>query len=215
MNKGVSYQDLVSTSRAIREAERRVGQKLDLTLAFIFPVPLIEGVTQDEVLQKNLELITEFGPDSVIASPPGPFKHSRWYTDKERFGFEIDESIISSFMEYEYVAYKPPNLWPKLNIGLQGNNFVQIMNECVRFRKAIEKMNIPTELSEELFLMIRSAGFNGAEGAQRFKKETLLDIVSCDYRRLNEISKKMNAASQKIAEASSNIPRTAKTNMLV
>ena len=66
MNKGVSYDDLVSTSKAVREAERRVGQKLDLTLAFIFPVPLIDGVTQDEVLQKNLELITEFRPDSVI-----------------------------------------------------------------------------------------------------------------------------------------------------
>jgi pyruvate-formate lyase-activating enzyme len=68
MNKGVSYKDLVSTSKAIREAERRAGQKLDLTLAFIFPVPLVEGVTQDEVFQKNLELITEFSPDSVIAT---------------------------------------------------------------------------------------------------------------------------------------------------
>ncbi len=214
MNKGVSYQDLVSTSRAIREAERRAGQKLDLTLAFIFPVPLIEGVTQDEVLQKNLELITEFRPDSVIASPPGPFKHSRWYTQKERFGFEFDETIIPSAMEYEYVVYKPPNMWPKLDICLQGKSFVQVLNECFRFRKAVEKMNIPTDLSDEHFLMLRSAGFNGAEGVQRFKKETLLDIVSCDYRRLTEISKKMNAASQKIAEASSNVLRTTEREML-
>lgn len=214
MNKGVSYKDLVSTSKAIREAERRTGQKLDLTLAFIFPVPLIEGVTQDEVLQKNLELITEFGPDSVIASPPGPFKHSQWYTQKERFGFEFDESVIPSAMEYEYVVYKPPNMWPKLNIGLQGKSFAQVLNDCFRFRKAVEKMNIPTDLSDEHFLMIRSSDLNGADGAQRFKKETLLDIVSCDYRRLKEISRKMNATSQKIAEASSHVLRTIEMEML-
>jgi hypothetical protein len=202
MNKGISYEDLVSTSRAIREAERRAGQKLDLTLAFIFPVPLIEGVTQDEVLQKNLELITEFEPDSVIVTPPGPFKHSRWWNEKERFGFEVDESTIPSAMEYEYVLYKPPNLWPKLNLCLQGRNFLQLLNECLRFRKAVERMNIPTDLSDEHFLMLRSAGFNGRDGARRFKKETLLDIVSCDYRQLTEISKKLNTATRRIAETS-------------
>jgi hypothetical protein len=202
MNKGVSYKDLVSTARAIREAEGRAGQKLDLTLAFIFPVPLIEGVTQDEVLQKNLELITEFKPDSVIVTPPGPFKHSRWWNEKERFGFEVDESTIPSAMEYEYVLYKPPNLWPKLNLCLQGRNFLQLLNECLRFRKAVERMNIPTDLSDEHFLMLRFAGFNGRDGAQRFKKETLLDIVSCDYRQLTEISKKLNTATRRIAETS-------------
>jgi len=205
MNKGITREDLVATSLAIREAEKRVGQKLDIALAFIYPVPLVEGVTQDEVFDKNLELISEFNPDSVIASPPAPFKQSRWYSEKERFGFEIDESIIPIMMEYEYVVYKPPNLWPKLNIGLQGRNFVQILNECLRFRKTVEKMKIPTDLSDEHFLMLRSAGFNNADGAQRFKKETLLDIVSCDYRQLTEISKKMNTATRIIAEASSGV----------
>ena len=210
MNKGITREDLVATSLAIREAERRVGQKLDIALAFIYPVPLVEGVTQDEVFDKNLELIAEFKPDSVIASPPAPFKQSRWYSEKERFGFEIDESIIPIIMEYEYVVYKPPNMWPKLNIGLQGRSFVQVLNECLHFRKTVEKMNIPTDLSDEHFLMLRSAGFNGLEGAQRFKKETLLDIISCDYRQLTEISKKMNTATRKIAEASSNGLRTTK-----
>jgi hypothetical protein len=201
MNKGITREDLVATSLAIREAERRVGQKIDVVLALIYPVPLVDGITQDEVFQKNLDLIAEFMPDSVISTPPAPFRHSRWYSERERFGFEIDESIISSFMEYEYVVYKPPNLWPKLNIGLQGNNFVQIINECVRFRKAIEKMNIPTDLSDEHFLMLRSSGFNSVDGAQRFREETLLDIISCDYRRLMEISKEINTASQRLAEA--------------
>ena len=200
MNKGITRQDLVATSFAIREAERRVGQKLDLVLALIYPVPLVDGITQDEVFQKNLELIAEFKPDSVIPTPPGPFKHSRWYTEREMFGFQFDENIIPSFMEYEYVLYKPPSLWPKLNIGLQGQGFTQVLDECLRFRKAIEKMNIPTDLSDEHFLMLRSAGFNGLDGAQKFREETLLDIVSCDYRRLMKISKEINTATRRLAE---------------
>jgi radical SAM superfamily enzyme YgiQ (UPF0313 family) len=201
MNKGITYDDLVATSLAIREAEKRVGQKIDVVLALIYPVPLLDGITLDDVFQKNLELISEFKPDSVIASPPGPLKHTRWYSEKERFGFEFDKSIISSFMVYEYVLYKPPNMWPKLNIGLQGRDFVQVLDECLRFRKAVEKMNIPTDLSDEHFLMLRSAGFNGVHGAQRFRQETLLDIVSCDYRRLMGISKKVNTATRRLAES--------------
>jgi hypothetical protein len=54
-------------------------------------------------------------------------------------------------------------------------------------------MNIPTDLSDEHFLMLRVAGYDGDEGAQKFKKETLLDIISCDYRQLTRISRIINA----------------------
>jgi hypothetical protein len=193
MNKGITCVDLIATAHAIREAERCVGQKLDLALALIYPVPLVKGVTQDEVFQKNLELITEFKPDSVIVTPPGPFKHSNWWSEKEKFGFEFDEKIIPSAMEYEYVLYKPPTMWSKLAMGLQGQSFVQLLQECLRFRKVIEKMGIPTDLSDEHFLMLRAAGYKGQNGVQRFKKETLLNIVSCDYRQLKRIARDINA----------------------
>ena len=202
MNKGITREDLVATSAAIREAERRVGQKIDLVLALIHPVPLLKGVTQDEVFQKDLELVAEIKPDSVIVSPPGPFKQSQWYIEKERFGFDVDESTIPSIMEYEYVLYKPLNMWPKLNVGLQGQSFAQVLKECLRLRKAIEKMNVGTDLSDEHFLMLRPAGYLGQDGARRFKEETVLDIISCDYRRLAEISKKINTATRRFAEAS-------------
>ncbi|MDI7258729.1 MAG: cobalamin-dependent protein [Thermodesulfobacteriota bacterium] len=208
MNKGISCEDLIATSRAIREAERRTSQKLDLVLALIYPVPLMEGVTQDEVFKKDLELIGEFEPDSVIVTPPGPFKHSRWYTERKKFGFKFDETIISSAMEYEYVLYKPPTMWPKLAISLHDQTFVQLLQECLQLRKAAEKMNIPTDLSDEHFLMLRAAGYEGKDGAQRFKRETLLDIVSCDYRLLTGISKKINTATRRLVEAPSEAIRT-------
>ncbi|WP_025322404.1 B12-binding domain-containing radical SAM protein [Deferrisoma camini] len=203
MNKGVTRSELVATARAIREAEARTGIHIDVSLALIYPTPLVEGVTDQEVFEANLELLREFQPDSVMVTPPGPFKHSRWYTEKERFGFEFEESVIPSAMEYEYVLYKPPSLWPRLDIGLQGRSFVRLLEECGRFRKAVEAMGIPTDISDEHFLMLRAAGYEGRDGAEEFKRETLLDIVSCDYRTLLGISRRINAESRRLATASS------------
>jgi hypothetical protein len=102
-------------------------------------------------------------------------------------------------MEYEYVLYKPSSMWPELRIGLQGQSFVDLLEECSRFRKTVERMGIPTDLSDEHFLMARVAGFEGKEGAERFKRETLLDIVSCDYRQSRGISGRINQESQRLA----------------
>ncbi len=202
MNKGVTRAELVGTARAIREAETRVGATVDVALALIYPAPLPAGVTDQEVFDANLALLREFGPDAVMVTPPGPFKHSRWNTEKERFGFAFDEGIIASAMEYEYVLYKPPHLWPTLEVNLQGRNFVQLLEECGRFRKAVEALEIPTDLSDEHFLMLRAAGYGGKAGAGEFKRETLLDIVSCDYRRLTAASARINRESRRLAAAS-------------
>jgi tRNA A37 methylthiotransferase MiaB len=199
MNKGVTRAELLATARAIREAEQRTNQKIDLILALIYPAPLAEGVTEQEVFDANLELLRDFEPDSVMVTPPGPFKHSRWHAQKEKFGFAFDEGIVRSAMEYEYVLYKPPSMWPELKIGLQGKSFVELLQECSRFRKAAEALGIPTDLSDEHFLMLRAAGYRGREGAQEFKRETLLDIVSCDYRTLRGISTRIHAESGRLA----------------
>ncbi len=202
MNKGVTRADLVGTARAIRKAEQRAGRKLDIALALIYPTPLVEGVTDRDVFEANLALLREFRPDSVMVTPPGPFKHSRWYTERERFGFEFDDSIIPSAMEYEYVLYKPPSMWPKLSLALQGRSFVELLEECGRFRRAVEAMGIPTDISDEHFLMLRAAGYRGREGVETFKRETLLDIVSCDYRKLSLLSRRINAESRRLARLS-------------
>jgi len=63
-------------------------------------------------------------------------------------------------------------------------------------------MGIPTDLSDEHFLMLRAAGYEGLDGAKAFKRETLLDIISCDYRQVGEISRKINADSMRLAQLS-------------
>ena len=41
--------------------------------------------------------------------------------------------------------------------------------------------------------MLRAAGYQGREGAEAFKRETLLDIISCDYATLQGITTRINA----------------------
>lgn len=196
MNKGVFFEDIVATIQALREAEQKAGAKVFLSLAFIYPTPLLGKVTLAQVKEDNLRLLKETLPDSVMITPPGPFLHTEWYDEKDKFGFKVDRHIISQAMEYEYVLYKPPRLWPKLGISLEGKPFKELLEECNEFRNIVEKeLNIPTDLSDEHFLMFYSAGIRKKEEVLKAKEETMLDIVSCDYSLTRAIAGKVNEFS--------------------
>ena len=192
MNKGVFFDDIVTTIKALREAEKRAGAKVFLSLAFIYPAPLLGKVTLAQVKEDNLRLLKETMPDSVMITPPGPFLHTKWYDEKDKFGFKVDEHIIRQAMEYEYVLYKPPHLWPNLGISLEGKPFKKLLAECNEFRNIVEKeLHIPTDLSDEHFLMFYAAGIREKAEVSKAKEETMLDIVSCDYSLTKNISMKV------------------------
>ncbi len=200
MNKGLNSEDIVYTIKAIREAEQISGIKLTISLAFIYPSPLIDGISDEDILHDNIALIKASRPDSVMISPPGPFKNSTWHNECEKFGFEMSENIIPEFMEYEYVLYKPLNMWPNLNIKLQGKTFKEILAESQKFRQTVEKeLRIPTDLADEHFLMIRCAGLLSPKGILEFKQGSLYSIVSGDYTYLDNIAVKVNNYSRALA----------------
>jgi hypothetical protein len=150
-------------------------------------------------MRDNLTLLNASRPDSVMISPPGPFKNSGWFNQREKFGFEMSDNIIPEIMEYEYVLYKPLTMWPILNVKLQGKTFTEILAESQKFRHSVEKdLGIPTDLSDEHFLMIRSAGLLSPQGIKEFKEGSLVSIVSCDYTYLDNIAAKVNDYSQSL-----------------
>jgi len=203
MNKGVESVDIIHSIRALREAEKRAGHKVYLSLALIYPTPLQGLVTLERVRNDNMRLLEETWPDSVMITPPGPFLHTAWYDQREKFGFKVDDGVIRDAMEYEYVLYKPPHLWPKLGVSLEGKPFVALLKECNEFRETVEKaLNIPTDLSDEHFLMFYCAGIREKDDIMKAKNETMRDIVSCDYRTTLEISKKVNAFSKELSSRS-------------
>ena len=196
MNKGICFEDIVATIKALREAEKKAGAKVFLSLAFIYPAPLLGKVTLAQVKEDNIRLLKETMPDSVMITPPGPFLHTKWYEEKDKFGFKVDRRIINQAMEYEYVLYKPPRLWPKLGISLEGKPFKRLLAECNELRTIVEKeLHIPTDLSDEHFLMFYAAGIREKEDVFKAKEETMLDIVSCEYTLTQSISRKVNEFS--------------------
>jgi len=201
MNKGIGFDDLVWSIKALREAQKQAGEKVFLSLAFIYPAPLMGKVTLRQVEEDNMRLLKETMPDSVMITPPGPFLHTKWYNEKDKFGFQIDSSLIKTAMSYEYVLYKPPHLWPKLDISLEGRSFAQLLVECNDFRVRVEnELHIPTDISDEHFLMFYAAGIRSAEQIEKMKAETMLDIVSCDYRVTNQLARKVNEFSRKLTQ---------------
>ncbi len=201
MNKGLTREDLIWTIRALREAEKKAGQRVDIALAMIYPTPLIEGATDADVMAANIELLREARPDSVMVTPPGVFKNSEWFARAKEFGFALGERFVPEMMEWEYVLYKPPELWSSVGLLHRGRGYPELLALCGRMRAAVEALGMPTDLSDEHFLMARACGYEGADGVRAFKRETLADIVSCDYRRLGELCERTNAYSAALAQA--------------
>lgn len=207
MNKGIVSEDIIYTVKALREAEKRAGIKIYLSLAFIFPPPLLGKLTIEQVQKDNIQLLRETIPDSVMITPPGPFLHTKWYTEREKFGFTIKDDIIKRAMDYEYVLYKPPEFWPELGISLEGKPFKMLLDECNQFRTIIEnELHIPTDISDEHFLMFYGAGIKSKEDIFKIKKGTMLDIISCDYRITRDISSKLNDFSKRTAIGNQRLP---------
>jgi radical SAM superfamily enzyme YgiQ (UPF0313 family) len=196
MNKGLHPDEIVATIAAVREAARRVGKIVDVGLAVIYPPPLLEGVSLDEVFRDTVEMITRARPDAVAINPPAPFPGTAWYRDAARFGFRIDADIMHQAMRYEFVPYKPPTMWPDLGIALDGRSFPEMLVECQRLRKKVESLGMPTDLAGEHFCLMRSAG---ESDLKLFKRETLLDILSGDYAYTDECFRKVNVASERLA----------------
>lgn len=200
MNKGINSEDLLYSIKAFHEAKQRTGINGFIILALIYPPPLMGGVTLKQVEEDNINLLQEALPDSVMITPPGPFIHTAWSEESEKFGFELAPDLTTKLIDYEYVLYKPPHLWPDLGITLNGKPWPQILNECNEFRnKVMNGLNIPTDVADEHCLMFYGAGLRTQEEYLQAKRETMLDIISCDYRYTHAIARKVNAYSLELA----------------
>jgi len=202
MNKGVFRDDIVTTVRAFKEARKNTATRAYVSLALIYPSPLVDGISMDRVYDEDLALIRDTAPDSVIVSPCTPFKQARWFEESAQFGFKLPVDFITSVMRYEYVLYKPTSLWPSLgDLRVQGLTFRQWLDECGRMRKAVEDSGVPADLTDEHFLMIEGAGYTDKSGLMRFKEETAIDLISSDYPNIERITDRTNMMSRKLAES--------------
>ncbi|MFC1613728.1 B12-binding domain-containing radical SAM protein [Gemmatimonadota bacterium] len=200
MNKGVSCEEIVATVAAIREASKAEKLRVDIGLSMIYPAPTMGKVTLEELKAENIKLVEQIQPDSVLVSPSAPFPGTTWFNDKERFGFELGENFVQEMLEYDYVLYKPPSLWPEVDLKLDGISSKEIFEKCQNMRNSLEERGFVTEVTDEHFLMMRLAGYSDKESALRFKKQVLLSLISCDYRWINRLQETVNQASLEKAQ---------------
>jgi hypothetical protein len=137
-----------------------------------------------------------------MVTPPSPFKQSTWYKQRKKFGFSLDRDFVRDLIAYEYVLFKPTELWQDIGIHLDQMDFRAIIRECGRMRKAIEDEGIETDVTDEQFLMQIAAGYSDKN--KEFKQQNLLDIISGDYRWFEQIGQQINAYSKYLAHSTTN-----------
>jgi len=196
MNKGITCENIVATVKAIRKASIKEGIPIDIGLSLICPSPTLGKITLERLKAENIKLVEQTAPDSVLVSPPAPFPGTAWFEESERFGFEIGDSFLREMLEYDYMLYKPPSLWPEVDLKLEGMGIRKILEECQSMRNSLEANGFITEVTDEHFLMMRAAGYAGKKGAVTFKNQALLSLISCDYRWTSQLQESVNRASR-------------------
>jgi hypothetical protein len=201
MNKGVKRKDILETIQCIKFAAATVGVSCQVGLALIYPCPVLPEVNLETIFEENLRLVAEAMPDSVIVNPPGIFPGTVWFEQAASFGFRIDEKFTGQLMQYEYSIYKPAEFWPKINYSLNGQDLPSLLRQTGRMSKAIENLEIPIGVSDELLMMLEAIGRHSKAELFEFKKHSLIDIMSGNSKYLSAIVTEMNSYSKLLARS--------------
>ena len=206
MNKGIHKKELIDTINCIKLAATAVGKSCRVGLSLIYPTPVVDGVTLQDVFEENIRLIQETLPDTVIVNPPAVFPETYWMNNAAAFGFSIAPDFVNNMMQYEYSTYKPVELWGNLGFALQGKTTPEIVKETGRLRTAITAMGIPTDISDECLMMTEAIGYTTKAALLQFKNESLQDIMSGSNRYMREVIEKINAQGRKMVNSKHNAP---------
>ncbi|QJW47754.1 hypothetical protein HA075_19510 [bacterium BFN5] len=205
MNKGVTKKDIIETIQCIKLASAEVGIPCKIGLSLIYPTPIIDGITFEEVFQENINMIEQTMPDTVIINPPGVFPGTVWFDHPEKFGFEFSDELATTLMSYEYSIYKPVNFWSKLDISLNGYDMKGLLNESGKFRAEVEKLGIPTNISDEYLMMLTAIGQGSKTELLQFKKHSLIDIMTGSSTYIKQVVEKINHHSRMMAASNNTI----------
>lgn len=199
MNKGVCKKEIIDTIQCIKLASDHCGEPCRIGLSLIYPCPVVAGVTLEDVFAENINMIEEAMPDTVIVNPPGVYPQTEWFTKAEQFGFKVGAQFIHHLMRYEYSIYKPAELWPKLDASLQGMESIGLLRETGKLRKAIAELGIPTDISDEYLMMTEAIGYRTTLDLLKFKKESLMDIMTGSTFYSKDIVNRINEHSRTLA----------------
>lgn len=199
MNKGIRSKDVVDTINCIKLAASDTGYSCRVGLSLIYPCPVTDGVTLNEVFREDIRLIQEANPDTVIVNPPVIFPETKWMEKSAEFGFIAEPNFVSNFMKYEYSIYKPMELWEELGYSLQGMSGDELLKKTGQLRKEVVKLGIPTDISDEYLMMTEAVGYRSRIDLLQFKSRSLQDIMSGSTDYMEKLIDKINQKSRQMA----------------
>lgn len=199
MNKGVTRADIINTIQCIKEAALKAKLSCRVGLSMIYPCPTLPEVSLTDIYAANLQLVKDAQPDSVLVNPPGIFPGTVWFDNPSSFGFDFAETYVQDRMAYEYSIYQPAKFWPKLDYQLNGQDSLTLLAEAGRLSNTIEAMGIPVNISDELLMMLDAIGYHSNLELLKFKKNSLIDIMSGNAKYLKEVAAKINKQSRILA----------------
>ncbi|MBA4387703.1 MAG: hypothetical protein C0404_06960 [Verrucomicrobia bacterium] len=197
LGKNLCAEDVVWSIRAIQKARQLENQTCDIALSMMHPVPALAGTTWDDLYERTLAVVLDAKPDSALVTPPCSFPGTDWFARPKHYGFAFSSDFVEQMMNYEYVLYKPTDLWDAGTYSLNGKSARALLDETMRLRAAFERNSIPTDMGDETFLLLHATG----EDSARFKKETLADILSCNYEYSNQLYAAANRMSKTLARS--------------
>lgn len=209
MNKGVVRKDIIDTIHCIKLAAAAERQSCQVVLSMIYPCPVVDGITLEEVFTANVSLIKEANPDTVIVNPPGVFPGTTWFDKTEEFGFKLGENFVYNFMNYEYSVSKPVEFWRTVDYTLNGMNMKEMLKESGRLNRKIVAMGIPINISDDYLMMSQAIGYNSPEDLFDFKQKSFIDILSGTAPYIKNITQKMNERSADLAKSNNPKPDAA------
>lgn len=160
---------------------------LQTIVRITYPTPADDYHTREETLR----LLTRTKPHAVVVSLPEVKPRSVWFAQPARFGFWMH----SKFSDEPWLNYRtrfplPPERWQALPYRIGSLAAGQVVQEQESLISAIERLGVPTRVSEELAVAAELSGDDAADLARRITAT----LYSGDEEAVRELAVRMNGA---------------------
>ena len=186
INKGVKVEQIKKAILYAKEAG------LFIAGSIIFPCP---GETE-KTQQETLDLLSETMPDSAPMQFPIIMPGTGWFKNPGRFGFEFNKkAFLRKTMNYKIKFMFPPKFWKPFPYKVNGKAFKEYALELEEFIKKVEKLGIPTTISDEMALLAKYANLSPLEYRDKNRTNLLTGNFKDIESQLREINKNVLSVS--------------------
>jgi hypothetical protein len=149
LRRGMEKPVRAAKQREVLEAS--LNQGIFTVGSFIFPAPFETAVTEADTRALIKEVFAGRPNGAVMLVFPGLMPRTRWWTDRSRFGFEVDvdeETYRSVFLRYKITHLLPPTLWDELPYRLNGVSQTDLARRNSDLQSWVHRLGVAVNLSD-------------------------------------------------------------------